>query len=215
MFSLKASTSMPYSGDFSAVDTGELISFTFDFASLIGSDPIAECAGAVVTYYGTDPDASGIPMSAATFSGAKVSQWLGTAFVPGVIYQWDASIATASGAAYTAFGRFLCANPQAPSAITTHPASPGTVTHINANVTISQPGFYVLDATGITITLPTSWPFAQGFTITDGTLAPNPNQTITGPAIGGSFTAGISVFVNPGQSNSFAWDSDNSRFVAF
>lgn len=212
-FSLKASASMPYSGDFSAVDTGELILFTFDFASIIGSDPIAQCAGAVGAYYGADPDAAGIAFSVATFSGTKVSQWLGTAFIPGVIYVWFASIATASGAAYTAFGRFLCANPEAPSAIATNPFTPGNVFHITANATISQPGVYVLDATGITITLPTTWRFAQGFTITDATLSTNPNQTIVGPASGGSFSSGVSTFVVPGQSNTFVWDSIGAKFL--
>lgn len=215
-FGLKASTSMPYSGDFSAVDTGELIPFTLDFASIIGADPIAQCAGAVVAYYGVDPNAAFIPLLAATFSGTKVSQWLGTAFVPGVIYQWDASIVTASSAAYTAFGRFLCANPRAPSSIAPSPPdAPGTVFSITTNHAITQPGVYVLKATGITITLPTTWTFLQGFIIMDGTLANNPNQTINGPAIGGSFVAGTSVFVNPGQSNTFAWDSDDSQFLAF
>lgn len=208
-FSLGGSNSMPYAGDFDSVDTGEIVPMTLDFATILGSDTITGCSGSVNTYFGDDENAGMLPIAVASFSGSKVSQFLGPAFIVGVIYQWNASIITTAGAAYTRFGRFLCANPQAPSAITpAPPAGPVTAFPITTDTTISQPGNYVLKATGLTITVPSSWIFPLGFSITDDTGNVNPNDTITG-----AFARSPLVLENPYQSESFVWDASDQHFI--
>ncbi len=200
---------MPYAGEFSPVDSGEQIPMQLDFASdvaLVAGDSIANCAGAVQAYLGTDPNAAALAAAAAQSSGTIVTQYVGPAFIPGVTYQWNASITTAKGAAYTLFARFLCANPQAPSALATTPASPGTTIHLAAPTTISQPGIYVLSASATPITMPASWPFAQGVTIA---AAPTTSgQVISGPIAGGALT-----LYNVGQSTDLIWDSTLQEFL--
>lgn len=205
---------VPFAGDFSQVDAGEQIPAQLDFVSclaLLSGDSIAQCAGAVTVYNGTDANAAALAESAATFSGTVVQQWLGTAFIVGVTYQWNASITTAKGAAYTLFARLYCANPQAPSAISTTVVTPGNPISISANSTIAQPGLYQLNANGISVTLPNpaTWPFAQGFTIFDGTGASNPNQILVGNVNGSN----PFVFVNAYESVTLVVDSTKTRWI--
>jgi len=107
---------MPYVGDFSPCDSGELLSLSFDFSSWIPSgDSIASCSGAVTAYEGVDPSAAALAVGAPVASGTVVSQWVGPAFVPGVVYRLYLSVTTAFGSKLTAFGHIACLNAAAPA----------------------------------------------------------------------------------------------------
>lgn len=206
-FSLRGSLAMPYAGDFGSVDAGEIIPLTLDFASVLGADTIEQCAGAISVYYGSDANAASLPLSGATFTGSKVSQLIGPGFLPGVIYQWGASIVTASKASYTAFARFLCADAQSPSSLALF-GDPIVAFPITTNASVLLPGAYILKATGLTILLPPTWTFPQSFSITDATGESNPNQTIVGP-----FARSPLTMSNAYQSETFVWDATDQQFI--
>lgn len=205
---------MPFIGDFSAVDAGEQISLSADFSNWIASgDSIASCAGSVAVYQGVDANAANLAQGAAVSSGNVVSQWIGTAFVPGVVYRWYASITTAKGNEFAAFGHLPCANAAAPSALSVVWTPPGNNIDVTASQALTVPGVYRLWTTGITLTLPTSWSYAQGVIIKDMTGVSNPGQILSG-VIDGHTAASPYTFTSAYQAVILAWSAKLGGFTA-
>ncbi len=112
VYTLEALT-MPFVGDWSDVDSGERVPLSIDFAAqLPQGDTITGTPTVVVAaYFGADPNAAALAYGPPALSGTIVTQFVGTAFVPGVVYRVSMSVATTSGAILTPYAHIAANAP--------------------------------------------------------------------------------------------------------
>ena len=100
---------MPFCGNFSAVSTGDMKSFSIDLSAQIATgDAIATQTSAIAVVTGADPNAASLLFGSATKTGNVVSQWIGGAFVPGVIYRWTLTVTTTLGSTLVNHAHLAC-----------------------------------------------------------------------------------------------------------
>ena len=88
---------MAFVGNFSAVSPGDLKSFSIDVSAQLGTgETIASMSSLIGVVTGVDPNAAA-PSGSPTKTGAVVSQWIGTAFLPAVVYRWTLTVTTNNG----------------------------------------------------------------------------------------------------------------------
>lgn len=104
---------MPYAGAFSAVNPGELISFSIDFGpQLATGDSINNATSAVTAFVGTDANAAALAINTPTITGTIISQFLGGAapggFQVGVTYSWTVTAYTTQGMTLINYAHVPC-----------------------------------------------------------------------------------------------------------
>ncbi|HTR14076.1 MAG TPA: hypothetical protein VMI72_12690 [Roseiarcus sp.] len=81
---------------------------------------------------------------------------------------------------------------------------------ISASTTIAAPGFYRITSVGVTVTLPSSWPFRTPIVLKDWTGSSSPNIIIAG-TIDGSTNG--SAIVAKNAAATFFWSPSASSWV--
>ena len=95
-------------------------------------------------------------------------------------------------------------------------ASGGATWSINdchGNTTVSGPGVYLLWTSGLTLALPTAWPYTSGLVIKDMTGAANPGHILCG-VVDGCTAASPMRLVNPYQGVRLDWSPTLNGFIA-
>lgn len=103
-------SSMPFVGDFSAVDPTERVPLSIDFSAQIPSgDGLASVASSSLdAYYGTDANAASLLYGSAAKAGTVVTQWAGPGWLPGVVYRLTLTCLTTNGATVSLYAHIAC-----------------------------------------------------------------------------------------------------------
>ena len=166
--------------DLPSVYAGALQQFTISCAGLLASgETIASVtAGVQLWAYSPVQDANATELlrGSASVSGSNVLAWVGgistsANFQPGAVYSLAAQLTTSLGNTPIAIGN-ITVSPVTPPSLGSGAALPSTEYAVTSNTTIGAAGIYYLNASGLTLTLPSASVSGE-IVIVDQTGAPN------------------------------------------
>jgi hypothetical protein len=205
-------------GDLATVQQGEVRLITLPFAALLQSGETlsgAATAKMALWPYSPAPDANAanLVLGSPVISGSGVAALCGgygaAGFQAGAIYSLWATVATSLGQTLEAYGQITCDALVPPSA-SSGGSLPNSTTSVTTNITASASTVYVLNAAGLTFTLPSSWgPNAGPVIVADNSGA---GATISGPVKNWPLNA-TSQALGPDGSATFFWSSQLNGWV--